>query len=536
MCCCGGDAKWKREAINDHKFDYVDVEEYYDRSFMTKFKYCFVFVFTMKSILIYVLDVYTAVMLVVFETWTSSLNGESDTFTSQPYIRWIFVASIAFSYILLFLEIRKTRIIILSRDISFTFTSIMATRYYTLRSYEHYCFFKQIHNQKRFKDELSFFVFFSLKGWKRLFFAEAPRQVINGYILVNAIIKGVDKLRGKNMSIGAVIDAATGSTGGSDFSTKLTFITMGVPCLLFIISALRTIFAAVLYLFLVCEIQGNLKEYCCHKIDKRLTELLRYKARKRAYKDKIINGGIHPTKPVIDGFEDEIMMESVGKPATANDHYIDEKRGIPAHTISPIHSDFPSSRLDDNRRQMAHPSLQQPTLPQIDLNLDEPDSYRAQGTGQVHGNPTLRRLSLSPRRDYMEVSSQANSECSEDNYDMRYPYENKPVPFTEPYLNPSQIGHNSSRNQHIHEHPLRPTSPTHSETSSRSASTHPSHGYRPGKAASSNGRSLNGFVEDDEVIPDRYQDHYHSSANTRSRGKSSKNPSIKTSNPGAVNF
>ncbi|ORX98150.1 hypothetical protein K493DRAFT_214713 [Basidiobolus meristosporus CBS 931.73] len=252
MCCCGGEAKWKREVINDHKFDFVDVDEFYEDHFATKFKYCFIFLFTIKSILIYVLDIYTAVMLIFFNSWTSDINKDLEKLS---YIRWIFVGSIAASYVLLFLEISKARAVILSGDISFTFTSIIANRYYTLRSYAHYCFFNQIHNQKRFKDELAFFVFFALKGWKRMFFAEAARRFVNGYTLFFSIKGNVSHLNTWYLDL--------------PIDKKISLVTMGVPCLLFIVSAIKTIFAAILYIPLVCEIRGNLKEYCCHKIDKR---------------------------------------------------------------------------------------------------------------------------------------------------------------------------------------------------------------------------------------------------------------------------
>ncbi|ORX92608.1 hypothetical protein K493DRAFT_225285 [Basidiobolus meristosporus CBS 931.73] len=253
MCCCGGEAKWKREVINDHKFDFVDVDEFYENNFITKFKYCFIFVFTIKSILIYVLDLYTAVTLIFFNDWSTGVDEFQRLVQKLVYVRWIFVGSIFVSYILLFLEARKARAVILSRDISFTFTSIIANRYYTLRSYAHYCFFNQIHNQKRFKDEMAFFVFFALKGWKRLFFAEAARRCVNGYVLY-LIFKD---------------DPSWKKLEDFKLDKKISLVTMGVPCILFIVSALKTILAAILYIPLVCEIRGNLKEYCCHKIDKR---------------------------------------------------------------------------------------------------------------------------------------------------------------------------------------------------------------------------------------------------------------------------
>src|SRR2546430_9986222 len=112
------------------------------------------------------------------------------------------------SFILLAWDMKKARAIIASRDISYAFTSIIAYRYYTIRSYSHYCFFAQINNSKKSWDHIAFFVFFTFKGtsccvypleniiqfcvdpfallflgWKRLMLAEAPRQAINAFTL-----------------------------------------------------------------------------------------------------------------------------------------------------------------------------------------------------------------------------------------------------------------------------------------------------------------------------------------------------------------
>ena len=90
------------------------------------------------------------------------------------------------SYLLLLWEARKARAIVKSRDISYAFTNVMAHSWYALRrsvrlpfesqwhtlahtrrsahSYNHFCFFSQIDNSKKKKDNLAFFVFFTFKG------------------------------------------------------------------------------------------------------------------------------------------------------------------------------------------------------------------------------------------------------------------------------------------------------------------------------------------------------------------------------------
>jgi hypothetical protein len=95
----------------------------------------------------------------------------------------LIMLSILSSFVLLAFEWRKANKIIKSRDISYAFTSLIAYRYYAIRSYAHYCLFSQIQNSRKTVDVLAFWVFFKFKGWKRLVLAEFPRQFLNMVII-----------------------------------------------------------------------------------------------------------------------------------------------------------------------------------------------------------------------------------------------------------------------------------------------------------------------------------------------------------------
>jgi hypothetical protein len=91
----------------------------------------------------------------------------------SPYIQGIgglsvlfilIMSSLLFSFILLYFEWQKAAKIIESRDISYAFTSVVAYRYYAIRSYAHFCLFSQIQNSRKTVDVLAFWVFFEFKG------------------------------------------------------------------------------------------------------------------------------------------------------------------------------------------------------------------------------------------------------------------------------------------------------------------------------------------------------------------------------------
>lgn len=93
-------------------------------------------------------------------------------------------------------------------------------------------------------------------GWKRLLLADGPRQVINGLTLY---------------SFGLAFDFTTDVSVYIDGSVVRAgiLVTMCFTVIIWAGSFILLLIAAAMYVPLLCYIQGNLKEYCCHKVDKR---------------------------------------------------------------------------------------------------------------------------------------------------------------------------------------------------------------------------------------------------------------------------
>ncbi|CAG8556809.1 3984_t:CDS:2, partial [Scutellospora calospora] len=254
---CFSTAKWKREEVRDHKFAFIDVDSFNDKKLCSikRIQYAFIFLVILKTVLVYIADVWTAVILLIFNRWSSTVNPAIPIYISK----WIYVGCIFASFILLVLEARKARSVMKSDDISFAFTNLIAYKCYTF-------------------------------GWKRLVFAEMPRQAINAFTLYSFIPLNTAK---KYLDITYYSD---------DMSQRIVVGLMAFSLIIFIFSALRILFAAILYVPLICMIRGNLKEYCCHKIDK--SELLKRRRKKHlesVKKDKKKNGTfIEPKLPNVD--------------------------------------------------------------------------------------------------------------------------------------------------------------------------------------------------------------------------------------------
>lgn len=193
------------------------------------------------------------------------------------YSKWIFLSCILVSYLLIIWDLIKSRRILASNDISSAFTSSIVNRYLSMKNYRYYCLFDLINTNSKGIDNYAYFIFFTLKGWKRLLLAEAPRQVIN-IVTLQALVPQWLKIHNGKVSF-------NNNALGDDLMQQVLTGTMAFSVLVFSISFLLVCAAVILYIPLFCHIRGNLKEYCCHKVDKRISEILR----KQGHKNRRVN-------------------------------------------------------------------------------------------------------------------------------------------------------------------------------------------------------------------------------------------------------
>ncbi|KIK65380.1 hypothetical protein GYMLUDRAFT_38831 [Collybiopsis luxurians FD-317 M1] len=272
---CSG-PKWKREIVPDHKFDFVDTREFTDNGFLMRMKYLWLYIIVLKSFLVYVSDIFTAITMLTTTSWSNEIFNNCQKFgcVSIPFNtgKWLFVGCIIFSFLLLAYETRKTKKIIASRDISYAFTNVMAQHYYSLRSYDHFCFFDHISNSTKLSDDFAFFVFFTFKSWKRVLLADGPRQAINGLTLYAIYLS--HKGEGHWYDVSKYFEGNSLSTSALTVSTFFTVVVFAGSLLLLIV-------AGICYIPLLAHIRGNLKEYCCHKVDKRIDTVIKRRMKQR---------------------------------------------------------------------------------------------------------------------------------------------------------------------------------------------------------------------------------------------------------------
>lgn len=314
-CFCFHSADWKREEILDHSFNLINVNDYVNKSYTMRIKYLWIFFVLFKTLLVYFFDLYllyksyggegysgikdkceaamgstvnayfnntksTAICDIfrneIITTLIGASNNSSSDNSKKNYIFYLLLASITISTILSYLELKKASKIVKSQDISFAYTNLVAYRYYCIKSYAYYCFFQLIQDHTKRSDDVAFFVFFTFKGWKRFMFADTPRRILNLTLFVSSVVAFINQKDNQFK-----IDINIISKQSSDF---IQLLTSSFILLSWIFTGIRLLLAFIVYLPLLSIIQGNLKEYVCHKIDKRIGEIINSKTQQKIKK------------------------------------------------------------------------------------------------------------------------------------------------------------------------------------------------------------------------------------------------------------
>ncbi|KAI8811986.1 hypothetical protein BJ742DRAFT_794466 [Cladochytrium replicatum] len=318
-CNWASEPKWKTERVVKHKFDDIDVDKFRNESIIGRLLYIGIFALTFKSILVYMADMVIMILSFVqifdlnscsnlptnlksqsstesptkdprpIEITTAPLHllcAGTDAFSAEfipPDARpWILLTSILISLIFLFLDWRMAAVVIRSKDIAYAITTTIPYRYYVLKDFTTFCFFREISAPESLVERVAKFVLFGFKGWKRMLIAECPRQTLNMLTIVDILLAPKHQQRKANqfksyvayheqnlvnLYAGAVARLAKGADHNP--IPLVTFFLQSFTVTVWMLGISVIILATLAYIPLVCRIRGNLKEYICHKIDTR---------------------------------------------------------------------------------------------------------------------------------------------------------------------------------------------------------------------------------------------------------------------------
>lgn len=282
MGCCGGSREKGAAPEHTAKFAFLTLNDFRCTSAWTVFAYIWLWAMALVAVAVFGLDTFTAVNLLFFNKWSSSVQPA----LPFEYSRWIFAGCIMLSWVLYVYEWQRAIRVIRRGGVAESYLDPLAVSLQSMRpqGWRRFLVFTELTKSRKRVDYVALFVYFSFQGAVRVVLAEGPRQAINA------------------MSLYAVLQADVLTPGQGDHSAIVQFwlnleslaeqnreqvaiyFSMLATLIIWAFSALSLIIAAFMYiLFLWHYIPARdghlLGRYCRRKIDKRLETIVESKVK-----------------------------------------------------------------------------------------------------------------------------------------------------------------------------------------------------------------------------------------------------------------
>jgi Fungal potassium channel len=287
MGCCG--AREKPDKILDtQKWDYINLSDFRSASCIPPFSYGILFISFIFSIGAYVIDVFTAAQLMMFDRW----SGKIQPFLDIKYSRWIFLGCIIASWLFLVYRFWKARRAFKSGGIAQSYLDPLAVRLQSARvgngrGWRRFLVFAEMTKGKKGADYVALFTYFSFEAWYRIIFAEGPRNVINLMTIVS-VVKS-DLLPSGKSDLSPIMQflLKVKILADGDKIRAAVLIGMIFVVITWVLAAIGLILSCLFYIFFLWHHipQGeSLRGYCKRKVDSRLSKIVDVKVTKALHK------------------------------------------------------------------------------------------------------------------------------------------------------------------------------------------------------------------------------------------------------------
>lgn len=335
------------------------------------------------SLAVFASDIYTAVILVGYDKWSSEINPTVPISIS----RWIFAGCIILSTLIVFIDLVIGIRILRKKNISRTYTNSVARSLYSIKSYNYFCLFAKITKSRSKTEYLSLFVYFALKGWLRLIFADGPRQVINAMTLWSV-------LKVNTSFIETVKEIAV-----SSYVQAIVISLMLFSLVIWIFSVLQFLIALLCAIPLYVHVQKTctgLEEYCYVRINGRIAKLVRKYHERDLIELKEANKRLskQPTLPVLFLRNQDSSATLVNQPSDDNDL---KPMNSQTPLVIPPAGSFHVSTTHPNKASEPSRSPNERTVPNVIRKA------------VVRFNDSVQYNSEQPTRDQHPASSSASS-------------------------------------------------------------------------------------------------------------------------------
>ncbi|KAI5778401.1 hypothetical protein EDC01DRAFT_634794 [Geopyxis carbonaria] len=331
MGCCKGERKPK--PVNpEHKFAYINLADFKSKSCLNYMAYFGIYSGTLISIACYVADMYTAVILLAYNRWSSEALNQSSVIDFKT-AKIVFSTCIFLSFVLLVYDWWVAYRVIKSDGVADAYMNVIAVRFNCIwggkgkvdTGWRRFLVFSRLTKSRGFVDYIAIFTYFAFKGWVRILFAEGPRVVINTLTFIS-VTKADDIAKSQKDALSAFEEffKKFGILYKANHLQVIVLCTMAFTTLMWVFAILRLLIASFVYICYLWHAMGgkvSLRKYCKERIDTRMGEIVQKKHDKALAREKKENALLRhqPTIPILpdtkpaSAFDNPDAMSSTSK-------------------------------------------------------------------------------------------------------------------------------------------------------------------------------------------------------------------------------
>ncbi|KAI1319669.1 hypothetical protein F5Y16DRAFT_390659 [Xylariaceae sp. FL0255] len=290
---CGTTRK-QAEILPEQQWSAISLKDFHTKSVFTYIAYGYLYFSILLSLAVYGVDIFTAVELLVFNNWASSIKPTQLLTFDQA--KWIFAIAILASFVnLAFEHIRAWRVM-RRQSVAECYLDNLAVRLESTRfgqgqGFRRFLVFAALTKSKKGAEYVALFTYFSFQSWIRVIFLSGPRQAVNALTLL-AVFKS-DLIPTDNSSIGSTFSSFFAKLQAlANENTQQVVILSGMlfTLVIWIFSVLFLLAGGLFYIFFLWHYiprqDGGLHGYCERKVNKRLMKIVTKKVNKALAKEE----------------------------------------------------------------------------------------------------------------------------------------------------------------------------------------------------------------------------------------------------------
>ncbi|KAI0450932.1 hypothetical protein F5B21DRAFT_517088 [Xylaria acuta] len=288
-----GTTRKAAEIQPEQQWDAISLRDFKSSSVFAYLAYGYLYFSITLSLAVYGVDIFTAINLLAFNQWSSSI--EPTQLLTFDQTKWIFAGTIIASFVNLIFEHLRAWRVMKRGSVAECYLDNLAVRLESIRlgngqGWRRFLVFAELTKSRKGAEYVALFSYFSLQSWIRVLVCSAPRQVVNALTLYGVYTLNLTPTDASSFE----------STIGGFFSniqtlaeesTRQAVILSGMlfTLVIWVFSFLFLLLGVLFYVFFlwhyIPQQDGGLHGYCERKINKRLKTIVTKKINKALAKE-----------------------------------------------------------------------------------------------------------------------------------------------------------------------------------------------------------------------------------------------------------